>query len=51
MLDQAHKAMAWLGEEIGEGRRKIDAVEETLYHQRHDLFGELSIAFFDTTSL
>ncbi len=50
-LDQADKAMAWLGEEIGEGRWMTDAIEEALYRQRQDLFGELSIAFFDTTSL
>ena len=50
-LDQAYKAMAWLGEEIGEARWMTDAVEEALYRQRQDLFGELSIAFFDTTSL
>jgi hypothetical protein len=50
-LDQAYKAMAWLGEEIAEGRWMTDAVEEALYRQRQDLFGEVSIAFFDTTSL
>ncbi len=50
-LDQADKAMAWLGEEIGEGRWMTDAIEEALYRQRQDLFGEVSIAFFDTTSL
>jgi Transposase DDE domain len=50
-LDQAYKAMAWLGEEIGEGRWMTDAIEEALYRQRQDLFGEVSIAFFDTTSL
>ena len=50
-LDHAYKAMAWLGAEIGEGRWMTDAIEEALYRQRQDLFGELSIAFFDTTSL
>src|SRR6266581_111317 len=50
-LDHAYKAMAWLGEEIGEGRWMTDAIEEALYRQRQDLFGEVSIAFFDTTSL
>ncbi len=43
--------MAWLGDETGEGRWMTDAVEEALYCRRQDLFGDLSIAFFDTTSL
>jgi len=50
-LEQAYKAMAWLGEEIGDGRTMTDAVEEALYRRRQPLLGELSIAFFDTTSL
>jgi Transposase DDE domain len=50
-LEQAYKAMAWLGEEIGDGRTMTDAVEEALYRHRQPLLGELSIAFFDTTSL
>jgi hypothetical protein len=49
-LDQAYKAMAWLGEEV-DGRPMTDAIEETLYRHRQPLFGELSVAFFDTTSL
>src|SRR5579862_4073225 len=39
-LDDAYKAMAWL-----------DAVEEALYRHRQPLFGAVSIAFFDTTTL
>jgi hypothetical protein len=50
-LDHSYLAMAWLGEEIGEGRLTTDAIEEELYRYRQDLFGEVSIAFFDTTSL
>jgi hypothetical protein len=50
-LDHAYKAMAWLGEEIGDGRSMTDAIEETLYRHRQPLFGELSVAFFDTSSL
>jgi hypothetical protein len=71
-LDQAYKAMAWLGEELpgpelpgpelpgpelpgAAGplgpRTMTDAIEEALYRYRQDLFGELSVAFFDTTSL
>lgn len=56
-LDHAYKAMAWLGGEIPgagsgtEGRHTTDAVEEALYHHRQELFGDVSVAFFDTTSL
>lgn len=56
-LDQTYKAMAWLGEEMpgGEGplgpRTMTDVIEEALYRYRKDLFGEVSVAFFDTTSL
>jgi hypothetical protein len=48
-LKQAYKAMAWLGEEVEPGRCMTDVIEETLYRQ--PLLGELSVAFFDTTSL
>src|ERR1700758_450864 len=51
MLDHAYKAMAWLGEDIGAGRTMTDAIEEALYQHRQELFGEVSVAFFDTTSL
>jgi hypothetical protein len=50
-LEHAYKAMAWLGEEAGDGRPMTDTVEEALYRHRQPLFGELSVAFFDTTSL
>jgi hypothetical protein len=50
-LDHAYKAMAWLGEAIGPGRVMTDAIEETLYRHRQPLFGEVSLAFFDTTTL
>jgi transposase len=49
--------MAWLGEDIpGSGpqskeRHTTDAIEEALFRRRQDLFGEISVAFFDTTSL
>ena len=43
--------MTWLGEEIASGRTTTDAIEEDLYRRRQQLFGEVSIAFFDTTSL
>ena len=50
-LDRAYRAMIWLGEEIADGRTTTDAIEEDLYRRRQELFGEVSIAFFDTTSL
>jgi len=50
-LKQAYKAMAWLGEEVEPGRCMTDAIEEALYRHRQPLLGELSVAFFDTTSL
>jgi Transposase DDE domain len=55
-LNHAYKAMAWLGEAIegddrGQPRHGTDAIEEALYQHRKSLFGALSVAFFDTTSL
>ena len=55
-LNHAYKAMAWLGETIdgedsGPARYCTDAIEEALYQHRKSLFGTLSVAFFDTTSL
>jgi hypothetical protein len=56
MLNHAYKAMAWLGEAIdgqdsGQARHCTDAIEEALYQHRKSLFGAISVAFFDTTSL
>lgn len=56
-LDQAYRAMAWLGEEMSEPagplgpRTMTDVIEEALYRYRNDLFGEATVAFLDTTSL
>ncbi|HYY00395.1 MAG TPA: IS1634 family transposase [Mycobacterium sp.] len=50
-LKQAYKAMAWLGEEAVDNRPMTEHVEEALYRHRQPLLGELSVAFFDTTSL
>jgi hypothetical protein len=50
-LDHAYKAMAWLGEDIGEGRIMTEAIEEALYRHRRPLFGTVSVAFYDTTTL
>lgn len=43
-LHHLYRAMRWLGE-------VKDEVEEALFAGRRDLFTELSLAFFDTTSL
>jgi len=43
--------MSWLGEIDVAGRSTAEAVEEALYRHRQPLFGAVSIAFFDTTSL
>ena len=55
-LDHAYKAMAWLGEDVGDRqanqtRCRTEVIEEALYNHRRSLFGALSVAFFDTTSL
>ena len=50
-LDHAYKAMAWLGALDAEGRSTAETVEEALYRHRQPLFGAVSIAFIDTTSL
>lgn len=55
-LEHAYKAMAWLGEDLAEAdtdapRPRTEVIEEDLYRQRKSLFGRLSVAFFDTTSL
>jgi transposase len=43
--------MAWLGEDLGQDRTMTDTIEEALYRHRQPLFGEVSVAFFDTTTL
>jgi hypothetical protein len=50
-LEHAYKAMTWLGEAMGQDRTMTDAIEEALYRHRQPLFGEVSLAFFDTTTL
>jgi hypothetical protein len=50
-LEHAYKAMTWLGEDIGQGRVMTDVIEEVLYRHRQPLLGEVSVAFFDTTTL
>ncbi len=43
-LHHMYRAMAWLGE-------NKDAIEEDLFHRNRDLFTQLELVFFDTTSL
>jgi len=60
-LQHLYRAMAWLGEELPTGQQAWatpfsprctkDVIEEALFARRRDLFTDLSLAFFDTTSL
>jgi hypothetical protein len=60
-LHHLYRAMAWLGEELSaaqqHGSSRLvplctkDRVEEGLFERRRDLFTQLQVVFFDTTSL
>ncbi len=55
-LHQLYRAMGWLGEEIGTGLRGAprctkDVIEEALFDRGRDLFSEVGLVFFDTTSI
>jgi transposase len=60
-LHQLYRAMAWLGEELPDShlhdatklvpRCTKDLIEEQLFGRRRDLFTDLDIVFFDTTSI
>jgi hypothetical protein len=60
-LHHLYRAMAWLGEELPadrqQGSTKLvprctkDVVEEQLFARHRDLFTDLDVVFFDTTSL
>src|SRR5512142_1809792 len=60
-LDHLYRAMAWLGEELPRDqqagktpfapRRINDRVEEGVFDHRRDLFTDLQLVFFDTTSI
>lgn len=60
-LHHFYRAMAWLGLELPASQQHDaschwplstkDLVEEALFAQRRDLFSELSLVFFDTTSV
>jgi len=55
-LQHLYRAMAWLGEETGEEvlgtlRCTKDLMEEALFDRGRDLFSEVGLVFFDTTSM
>lgn len=60
-LHQLYRAMAWLGEPLGDDEQDgatpfaprcvKDQIEEGLFHRRRDLFSELALVFYDTTSI
>jgi len=56
-LHQLYRTMEWLGEEIGEeglmgsARCTKDLIEEAFFDRRRDLFSEVGLVFFDTTSI
>jgi len=55
-LHQLYRTMGWLGEEIGEGlmgspRCTKELIEEALFDRGRDLFSEVGLVFFDTTSI
>jgi hypothetical protein len=60
-LHHLYRAMAWLGEELPAGQQQgstklvprcnKDVIEEQLFARHRDLFTDLDVVFFDTTSL
>jgi transposase len=60
-LHHLYRAMAWLGEELPAEQQKDktpfaprcikDQIEEALFAHRRDLFTDLQLVFFDTTSI
>ena len=60
-LHQLYRAMAWLGEVLPKDRQEgatpfaprtnKDLIEEALFARRRDLFSDLDLVFFDTTSI
>lgn len=60
-LHHLYRAMAWLGEGLPGGQQQgatpfaprctKDLIEEEIFEQRRDLFGDLTIVYFDTTSI
>jgi transposase len=60
-LHHLYRAMAWLGEELPQDQQKgktpfaprctKDRIEEEVFAHRRDLFTDLQLVFFDTTSI
>lgn len=60
-LQHFYRAMGWLGETLPEGEQKDatpfakrcmkDLIEEDIFCRRRDLFTQMDIVFFDTTSI
>ena len=60
-LHHLYRAMAWLGEELPAAQQRgstrlvplctKDRIEEGLFQRRRDLFTQLHVVFFDTTSI
>lgn len=58
-LHHLYRAMAWLGEPLSDQQGAVpfsprctkDRIEEALFARHHDLFSELELVFFDTTSI
>src|SRR5512135_2132066 len=60
-LHHLYRAMAWLGEELPQDQQKDktpfaprcikDRIEEGVFNHRRDLFTDLQLVFFDTTSI
>jgi transposase len=60
-LHQLYRTMGWLGEQLPQNQQQgysklvprctKDVIEEQLFARRRDLFTEIDIVFFDTTSL
>ena len=60
-LHHLYRAMAWLGDTLPDSQQKVssklvprctkDLIEEQLFERHRDLFSELDMVFFDTTSL
>src|SRR5574339_101335 len=60
-LHHLYRAMAWLGEELPQDQQKDktpfaprcvkDRIEEEVFAHRRDLFTDLQLVFFDTTSI
>jgi transposase len=60
-LHHLYRAMAWLGEELPQDQQKDktpfaprcvkDRIEEGIFDHRRDLFTDLQLVFFDTTSI